>query len=112
MGSDMENEQYIVVAENLSFMEVLGLVAESLEKPAPKKPLKPWMVFIGWIYQSIVNSLFGTKKLINRKDHKSLYKHSFYSSKKLKSKFSFEYTPIRKVILETGKIFRKEQLNQ
>jgi nucleoside-diphosphate-sugar epimerase len=107
MGSNIKNEQYIVVAENLSFTEVLGLVAESIQKPSPKKPLKPWMVFIGWIYQSIANFLFGTKKLISREDYKSLFKHSFYSSAKLKSEFSFKYTPIRKVILETGKNFRK-----
>ncbi len=111
MGSNIQNEQYIVVAENLSFAEVLGLVAESIQKPAPKKPLKPWMVFIGWVYQSIANFLFGSKKLITREDYKSLFKHSFYSSAKLKSDFSFEYTPIKEVILETGKLFRKEQLN-
>lgn len=108
MGSNIQNEQYIVVAENLSFTEVLGLVAESIQKPSPKKPLKPWMVFIGWIYQSFANFLFGTKKLINPEDYKSLFKHSFYSSAKLKSEHSFEYTPIKQVILETGKIFRKE----
>jgi len=108
MGSNIQNEQYIMVAENLSFTEVLGLVAGSIQKPSPKKPLKPWMVYIGWIYQSFANSLFGTKKLITREDYKSLFKHSFYSSAKLKSDFSFKYTPIKEVILETGKIFRKE----
>jgi len=108
MGSNTQNEQYIVVAENLSFTEVLGLVAESIKKPSPKKALKPWMVFIGWIYQSIANFLFGTKKLISREDYKSLFKHSFYSSAKLKLEFSFEFTPIREVIFENGKIFRKK----
>jgi len=108
MRSNIQNEQYIVVAENLSFTEVLGLVAESIQKPCPKKPLKPWMVFIGWMYQSLTNSLFGSKKLITREDYKSLFKNSFYSSAKLKSDFSFKYTPIKEVILETGKIFRKE----
>jgi len=108
MGSNIQNEQYIVVAENLSFTEVLGFIAESIQKPSPKKPLKPWMVFIGWIYQSIANFLFESKKLIAREDYKSLFKDSFYSSAKLKSEFPFEYTPIKKVILETGKIFRKE----
>jgi len=108
MGSNIQNEQYIVVAENLSFKEVLGIVAESIQKPSPKKPLKPWMVFIGWMYQSIANFLFGTKKLITPEDYKSLFNHSFYCSAKLKSEFSFEYTPIKEVILENGKIFRKE----
>jgi len=108
MVSNIENEQFIVVAENLSFTKVLRLVAESIQKPSPKKTLKPWMVFTGWIYQSLGNFLFGTKKLITREDYKSLFKHSFYSSAKLKSEFSFEYTPIKEVILETGKIFRKK----
>lgn len=108
MGSNIQNEQYIMAGENLSFKEVLELVAESIQKPSPKKPLKPWMVFIGWIYQSIANFLFGAEKLITREDYKTLFKHSFYSSAKLKSEFSFKYTPIREVIFETGKIFRKE----
>lgn len=108
MESNIQNEQYIVVAENLSFRDVLGLVAESIQKPSPKKRLKPWMVFIGWIYQSIANFLFGTKKLIAREDYRLLFKHSFYSSAKLRSEFPFQYTPIREVILKTGKIFRKE----
>jgi len=108
MGSNIQNEQYIVVAENLSFTEVLGLVAESIRKPSPKKQLKPWMVFIGWVYQSIANFLFGTKKIITREDNKLLFKHSFFSSAKLKSEFTFEYKPIKEVILETGKIFRKK----
>lgn len=108
MESNIQNEQYIVVAENLSFRDVLGLVAEGIQKPSPKKRLKPWMVFIGWMYQSVANFLFGTKKLIAREDYKSLFKHTFYSSAKLRSEFPFQYTPIREVILKTGKIFRKE----
>ena len=111
MQSTIQNEQYIVVAENLSFEEVLGLVAESIQKPSPKKTLKPWMIFIGWIYQSATNLLFGTKRFLKKEDYKLLFEHSFYSSEKLKSEFEFEYTPIREVILKTGEKFRKEHQN-
>lgn len=111
MQSNIQNEQYIVVAENKSFKEVLDLVAESIQKPAPKKPLKPWMVFIGWMYQSVLGFLFGTKRLITREDTKLLFQNSFYSSEKLKSEFDFEFTPIREVILNTGKQFREEHLD-
>lgn len=108
MRSNIKNEQYIVVAENMSFKEVMDLVAESIQKPSPKKSLKPWMVFMGWIYQWATSSLFGTKKSINKEASKVLFEHSFYSSAKLKSEFEFEYTPIRDVILKTGKNYMKE----
>ena len=108
MLSNIQNEQYIVVAENLSFKEVLDLVAESIQKPAPKKPLKSWMVFIGWMYQSVAGFLFGTERLITREDTKLLFQQSFYKNEKLKSEFDFDYTPIREVIFKTGEQFRKE----
>lgn len=111
MQSNIQNEQYIVVAENLSFKKVLDLAAKSIQKPSPKKLLKPWMVFIGWMYQSIAGFLFGTKRQITREDHKLLFQHSFYDNMKLKLEFSFQYTPIREVILKTGQQFRKENLN-
>ena len=108
MESNIQNEQFIVVSENLNFTEVLSLIAESIQKPSPKIPLKPWMVYMGWIFQYITHFFFGTKKVISREDYKSLFRKSFYNNSKLKSVFSLEFTPINEVISETGKIFRKK----
>ncbi|MFO7720508.1 MAG: NAD-dependent epimerase/dehydratase family protein [Gillisia sp.] len=109
MESSTKNEQYIVVAENLKFKRVLEMIAESIDKPAPKQPLKPWMVFIGWIYQSIAGMLFGKKRQIAKKDIKALFAHTFYSNQKLVSAFNFKFTPIQDVIHQTGKIFRGQK---
>ena len=109
MDSSTKNEQYIVVAENLKFKKVLEMIAKSIDKPAPKRPLKPWMVFIGWIYQSIAGMLFGKKRQIAKKDIKALFAHTFYSNQKLVSEFNFKFTPIQDVIHQTGKIFRGQK---
>lgn len=108
MESDTEDEQFIVVSENLDFKEVLKMVAESLNKPAPKKALKPWMVKIAWFYQIMASAIFGSKRQLTRKDSKALFEHTYYNNEKIKSDLNFEFTPIKKVIEGTGEIFRKD----
>ncbi|HSP40627.1 MAG TPA: NAD-dependent epimerase/dehydratase family protein, partial [Gillisia sp.] len=94
MESAVENEQYIVVAENLSFKEVFDKTAKSFGKKPPQKSLKPWMVYIGWVYQAIASFLFGAKKEISKRDHKSLFEQSYFSNTKVKNEFSYEFTPV------------------
>ncbi len=109
MESSVHNEQYIVVAENLSFKEVLDKVAHQFGKQPPKKELKPWMVYTGWLYQSIASMLFGVKKEIRRRDNQSLFEHSFYSNTKVKEEFSYEFQTIEEVIAETLVAFNKDK---
>lgn len=108
MESNIENEQYIVVSENLKFKEVLEMVAESLNKPAPNIALKPWMVKIGWFYQYMTSAIFGSKRQLTRKDSKALFEHTFYCNEKIKYDLNFTFIPVKQVIECTGKIFRKE----
>jgi dihydroflavonol-4-reductase len=109
MNSAIENEQFILVSENLSFKTILEWVAESLKKKSPKISLKPWMVFIGWLYQSLANTLWGAKKQLSKNDNKSLFKHSYYINEKILEKTNFSFTPVKSVIMETGALFRKDK---
>lgn len=108
LDSSIENEQFILVSENLSFKTVLQLAAESLQSKSPKTSLKPWMILIGWIYQSFANILWGAEKQLSKNDYKSLFKHSYYSNDKVKEMIGFKFSPMIKVIAETSKIYRKE----
>ncbi len=109
MESGIINEQYIVVSQNLSFKEVFEEVAGSYKKQSPGKSLKPWMIYIGWLFQSISSFLFGTEKQLSKKDYKSLFEHSIYSNEKIKSEFSYDFRSIKEVIRETAEIFVKEE---
>jgi len=111
LESSIENEQFILVSENLSFKTILKWVAESLQKNAPNIPLKPYMVFIGWLFQSIAHILWSGKKQLSRNDYKSLFQHSYYSNEKIKRHTGFSFTPLQSIILETGAMFKKERNN-
>ncbi len=106
-NSTIKNESYILVGENLSFKQVLDQVAENLNKPKPKKALKPWMVFIAWLTQSIGNSLFNTKQEITYQSIKGFSNQSFFDNQKIKNAIKLEFTPISKSIEATAKAYRK-----
>lgn len=108
MTTNVQNEQYIVVSENISFKKVLKETGQALGKKGPQKELKPWMVYIGWIYQSIA-SIFGGEKLINRTDNKSLFEHTYYSNEKIKKELKISFTPIKEVIEHTAKLYLRDK---
>ena len=108
MASDVKSEQYILVSENLSFKEVFGLTAKSLGKPAPSKKLKPWMIFMGWLWQEISGVFSNNEKQLESSSSKSLFEHSYYSSQKIQDELGFEFEPIEKVIARTAEAYRKD----
>lgn len=105
MESDIENEQYVLVSENTSFAKILKSVASTLGKPEPLKQLKPWMIYLGWLYQCSLGRLLGQQKNLTRSSYKNLFQETLYSSQKIKDEFNFEFEPIDQVIHQTGHIF-------
>ncbi|UJH90527.1 SDR family oxidoreductase [Antarcticibacterium sp. 1MA-6-2] len=106
MLSPVKNEQYILVAENLGFKEILDKVAIELGKPKPASELKPWMITTGWLYQSFL-SIFGGKKLLNKSDSRSLFENAFYKNDKIVRELDFHFTPIKEVIEETANFYKR-----
>ncbi|MUP44607.1 NAD-dependent epimerase/dehydratase family protein [Gramella sp. BOM4] len=108
MKSKIKNEQYILVAENLSFEKVLKDTARLLDRPVPTKRLTKWMVATGWIFQKI-GSWFGMSREITRESITSLFGETRYTSHKIIEKLEFKFTPIDQVLQKTGNIYKKEK---
>lgn len=105
MDSAVKNEQFIVVAENLSFKKVFETVASPLNKRPPQKELKPWMVMAGWIFQSFGHYIFGAEQKISRRDYKTLFENTLYSNEKAKTIFNYNFTPVEEVISKTAEFY-------
>ncbi len=108
MCSEIYNERYILVAENLSFKEVLDFTAESINKPKPSKQLKKWMISLGWFFQKI-GAFFGMDRSITKNDISGIFEKSTYDNSKIRKELNFKFTPIKEVIAETGKFFLGDQ---
>lgn len=108
MAPDVKNEQFILVSENVSFKTLLQEVAENLEKKAPPKKLKPWMVNLGWIWQEATGFFFGKERQLNKHSSKSLFEETLYSNEKIKEVLNYSFEPVAKAVQRTGKIYKKE----
>ncbi|SDS19440.1 NAD-dependent epimerase/dehydratase family protein [Gramella sp. MAR_2010_147] len=107
MESEVKNEQFIVVSENLSFEKVFKESARYMNKPEPSKQLKKWMIALGWIFQK-TGSLLGAKRQLTRDSIHGLYEKSYFDNSKIKTEHRFKFTPMSHVLEETAKIYIKE----
>lgn len=108
MESPVQNEQFIVISENVSFETVLKKVAETLKKPAPKKRLQPWMVYIGWLLEGLKSPFSSKERKLNRHSSKTLFEDHIYSNKKVISYTGHQFEPIDQEIEKSGELFVKD----
>lgn len=103
MNSGIQNEQFILVAENLPFRDVLETAAKSMKKIPPSTALRPWMISIGWLAE-IVKSWFGSyERQLNKDSSKSLFRDHYYSSDKIKKTIGFSFGSVLEAVAETAK---------
>ncbi|MCG9971607.1 NAD-dependent epimerase/dehydratase family protein [Christiangramia crocea] len=111
MRSEIKNEKFILVSENLSFEYVFKSTAEYMDKPKPSRQLKKWMITLGWIFQKI-GSWFGAKRQITRDSIRNLYNRTYYNSSSISEAVNLEFTPMAAILKETSHIYLKETERQ
>lgn len=108
MKSNITNQRFILVAENLSYQNFLGGLAEKLQVQKPSKKIEKWkLVFfskIDWFF----SFFFGTKRKLLRTHVESLYKFDTYDGSAITKTIPFEYTPLEKTLERVAGNFRKE----
>lgn len=98
MDSELKNERYILVAENVSFKEVFYKIAQYLGKKPPTVKVTKLMGEIVWRIEK-VKSIFSAKPpILTKHSAKSIHNKHFYSSEKIKKELSFEFEPISETI--------------
>ncbi len=94
MDSEIKNEQFILISENITYKELLSKLAPLFGKKPPSKKLsKTLMLFLSnadWL----LSKLFGKKRKLFKATVRSLFKTSFYDASKIKNKLEFQFTPL------------------
>jgi len=109
MEKKCSRRRFILVSENCSIKNIMTKIAEALGKKPPQKALKPWMVVMGWVFQTIAHTLWNGKKELTRDSAKNLFEKDYYSSKRIEQELNFQFRPIDKVIDETAEVFLEQK---
>lgn len=98
MDSDIVNERYIAVAENLTYHEILSRMCPLLGQSIPSKKLKFWQLELGRVADMVWHFITRSGRRITRSAIHSMKYRDDYSHTKAKETLGFEFEPLDPVI--------------
>ncbi|WP_289038482.1 NAD-dependent epimerase/dehydratase family protein [uncultured Zobellia sp.] len=108
MGSEITNERYIAVAENLTFKEILTKTTVELGIKPPSVQLKYWQLEIGRWLDWLKNLFFKNGRRITKNSIHSLKHREIYNNQKIKNALNFEFEALNKTISFCCQKFKEE----
>jgi len=107
MNSEIKNEQFILVAENITYKDLLSRLAILFDKKPPTKKLsKNLMLFLSGM-DWLSNKIFNTKRRIVKATVLSMFTISLYETSKIKNEIGFHFTPTQETLKRVAKESRQ-----
>lgn len=108
MESDVKNEQFILVSENLSFKTFFYNTSIALNVKPPAKQATALMLAIAWRLDWLQFKLTGKRRRLSKHMARSAVSVSKFSSEKIQHTLKYEFTPIGNSIKEVATLFLKD----
>ena len=108
MKSNIKNENYILVSENLSFKTFQYKVAKALRVEPPKREAKAWLLSLAWRMDWLKHKVMGTRRSLSKQAAKSALSITKYDNSKIKNALDFEFKTIDDSIKEVSQLYLKD----
>ena len=108
MKSNIVNQKYILVGENIYHRELLSELAVLLHKKPPRKSIAKWKLVVFSNLDWFFNKIFRTKRKLLRPTVDSLYKTSFYDASKITTDLNFQFTHYRETLRRVAENYSKD----
>ncbi|OUD36329.1 NAD-dependent epimerase/dehydratase family protein [Flavobacterium sp. FPG59] len=95
MESTIKNERFIVIAENITFQDVLNIMADTLHVQRPNTHASPFLMELLWRLDWISSVVFRTKRRLSKITAKATYTQNIYSNHKIKQQLNFNFTAVK-----------------
>lgn len=105
MNSDVENERFVLVSENLKFKNLFDLLANGLQKKEPTIAVSKWMAKLFANLLGFVSLLSKNKKVVTTQSVETAYKTRCYSNQKIRMELDFSFMPMQEVAEKYCKMF-------
>lgn len=95
MNSDIEDEKYILSADNISFKDLFTMIAQAFNKKPPHKKVTPFLAELVWRLEAVKGKLTGKDPLLTKETAKTAQAKVYFDNSKLLNEFpQFSYTPL------------------
>ncbi len=97
MDSEIVNEKFILVAENVSYKDICFMIANFLKVNQPKRKAKKWMTAVAWRLDWVKSKIFNKPRILSKAMAKSLHRKDFYDNSKIKKALNYEFCSVASV---------------
>jgi nucleoside-diphosphate-sugar epimerase len=109
MEGDHSSERYIISAENLSYRQVLEMIAAVLNKQPPGIHATPFLISLAWRLNWLISKFNGKPRSITREMVRSSKRKVLFSNEKIKKAIGLDFIPIKQSIWDTANHFLRQE---
>ncbi len=98
MDSNLSNQQFVLVSENLSYKNVLFMIADALQKQRPKIRINRFIGALVWRFEFLRSKITLSTPILTRHTAKSALSNHPYTAQKIKNELHIDFEPIKNCI--------------
>ncbi len=104
MKSEVKNERFTLIAQNIIFQDLFNSIADALTVKKPSIYLSPLLIEISWRIDWLVSTIFRSKRKLDRATAIASYSKNLYSNEKIKSALETTFLDIHQYIATISKL--------
>ncbi len=105
MQSDIKNERFIVISDNVSFRDFQEKAAASLGVSPAKKEATPLVLEIGWRLDWLRHKLLGKRRRLSKQMARTAKTKTVYDNSKIKSALDYKFKALDESIDNVCKLY-------
>ena len=106
--SELKNQAYILVGENILYKKLLTKISNKLHRKAPKFLISKILMLSFANFDWVLNKLFKTRRKLLKSTVRNLFKRSFYDSSKITTTMNFNFRDLDKTIERVAGNYRAD----
>lgn len=109
MHSDIKQQRFLLVSENLPYRDVFTIIANAFRKAPPKHRASPLLAALAWRVDGMRSFITGKPALITKETAAAAQRYVRYSNQKIRDAIGFEFIPVEQSLKETCAMFLEDQ---
>jgi len=107
--SDISGEAFVLNSENLSFKTVFSIIAEQLNKHAPKKCASVPILQTAKLFERLRSLITGFEPRITEETIQSAFSKQLYSAEKIQNRLNFEFLPVAQSVRDFCRFYTNDK---
>ncbi|PHS04201.1 MAG: NAD-dependent epimerase [Kordia sp.] len=108
MGSEIVNEQFIVVSENITYKKLIQNIIGVVGGKKELKEVKRWQLLCYLQIDKLLSFISGRKRSVFKANINSAFKQLNYDASKIKKAVGVEFISVKESIEKTGIFFNRK----